>query len=90
MSIGPQKDAELYGTTRFDKVRYSLKKAGEVYFERPFHYLFYTALFGVVVSLLLHSRPPLEIYIILSILFIIDSVQKKPLLVEPKPKKKKL
>ena len=67
MSIGPQKDVDIYETTRFDKVKYTLKKAGEVYFARPLYYLYYTLLTGGSVALLFNQKLPWQFYLLMAL-----------------------
>ena len=68
MSLGPSQPEEQLGASRFAKTNFVIKKVVQEYFRDPLSYLFYAALLGLILTLLLGFRPNNGIYVILALL----------------------
>lgn len=73
--MGPKNQQEKIETSYFDRIRYTIKTAGKVYFERPLYYLFYALLAGISVVLLFGGSLPWQLYIFTGILALIQIYQ---------------
>ena len=75
MSIGPNLQPENPQLSRFNRLKYQLKKTTEEYFRDPVHYLSYGFLMFTMLGLYFGMKFSWQYYLILTLLFGIELYQ---------------
>lgn len=66
--MGPNNVEKVVEISRFDRLRFGIKKTVNTYFDRPTYYLFHVALFVMFVAFLAHWSLPWQYYAVLIML----------------------